>query len=154
MRPHLAAAAPAAACRRTRRQTNSAPFLCFTSRPSLAIFYLGIPCRLWTTHGSGALRFDSGSGWKALQAGTVAAVGPEPAFCYTGCLQLGLGRLLPCRGREALLQGRGAMAWRLWGAVPLASSESGRLDQSALLRWLAGAQAGRGCKRRAAHEML
>ena len=63
----------------------------------------------------------------------------QPAFCYTGSLSLGLGGLLACRGREALLRGRGAMEWRLWGALPLARSEGGHLDQSALLRWLAEA---------------
>lgn len=88
--------------------------------------------------GSGALRFDSGGGWKALESETVGAL-PAPVFCYTGSLSLGLGRLLACRGREALLRGRGAMEWRLWGALRLARSEGGHLDQSALLRWLAEA---------------
>lgn len=86
--------------------------------------------------GVGGLRFDRGGSWKPLRAQTVAAVGPEPAFCYTGCVQLGLGPLLGCSGREMLLRGRGAMEWRLWGAVPLARSQGAHLDQSALLRWL------------------
>lgn len=73
-----------------------------------------------------------------LDSTTVGAVS-VPAFCYTGTLQLGLGRLLWCRGREALRRGAGAMQWRLWGALPLARSEGGHLDQSALLRWLAEA---------------
>lgn len=90
------------------------------------------------------MRFEPGGAWKALRSQIVGAVGPEPAFVYTGTVQLGLGCLLPCRGREALLGGRGAMMWRLWGTVPLASSEGGHLDQSALLRWLAGRPGGAG----------
>ncbi|KAL4436532.1 hypothetical protein ABPG75_003671 [Micractinium tetrahymenae] len=96
-------------------------------------------CRLWVARGAGSLRFEPSGGWKPLAAATIAAVGPDPAFCYTGTVQLVPGWLLPCRGREALLQGRGAMEWRLWGALPLAASQGGRLDHSALLRWLAEA---------------
>lgn len=73
-----------------------------------------------------------------LASSTLGAVS-TPAFCYIGTLALGLGPLLWCRGREALLRGTGAMEWRLWGALPLASSRGGHLDQSALLRWLAEA---------------
>ena len=93
--------------------------------------------RMWVARGSGGLRFDGGGGWKDLASTTHGAVG-APTLCYTGSLSLGLGGLLWCRGREALLDGRGAMAWRLWGALTLACHEGGRLDQSALLRWLAG----------------
>lgn len=88
--------------------------------------------------GTGGLRFGPGGEWKQLDSETVGCVG-EPAFCYTGTLQLGLGALLPCRGREALVHGRGAMEWRLWGALPLARQQGGHLDQSALLRYLAEA---------------
>lgn len=88
--------------------------------------------------GSGVMRFDRGGAWMRLDSATVGAVA-APAFCYTGTLQLGLGRLLWCRGREALRHGAGAMEWRLWGALPLARGEGGHLDQSALLRWLAEA---------------
>ena len=94
--------------------------------------------RLWVARGSGVMRFASGGAWMPLDSTTVGAVS-VPAFCYTGTLQLGLGRLLWCRGREALRRCCGAMEWRLWSGLPLARSEGGHLDQSALLRWLAEA---------------
>jgi hypothetical protein len=43
------------------------------------------------------------------------------------------------RGQEGYAGGKGHMQWRLWGAVQLTKQEGAHLDQSALVRYLAGA---------------
>lgn len=97
-------------------------------------------CSLWTARTVGELRFDAKSKWKHIDAITVGLVA-EPAFTYTGTLQLGPGSLLWCRGQEGYVGSKGRMEWRLWGAVRLAKQEGPRLDQNALLRYLAGKRA-------------
>lgn len=42
-------------------------------------------------------------------------------------------------GFDSFVGGRGRCAWRLWGALPAAAGEGPEVDQSLLVRWLAGA---------------
>jgi hypothetical protein len=53
-------------------------------------------------------------------------------------MQMGPGALMWVRGHEGYLGGKGQMQWKLWGAVQLAKQEGPQVDQSALVRYLAG----------------
>lgn len=48
-------------------------------------------------------------------------------------------------GFDSFVGGQGRCAWRLWGALPAAAGEGPEVDQSLLVRWLAGARGGGAC---------
>jgi hypothetical protein len=65
----------------------------------------------------------------------------EPAFMW--CASARLAPLVSLRGFDSLVEGHGRCQWHLWGSLPAAAGEGREVDQSLLVRWLAGELPGR-----------
>ena len=82
------------------------------------------------------LRFTPRSKWLDLEAHQ-SACPLKPAFFFSGDM-----RMVPCTwatGYESLIGGTGRMAWRMWGALPVADLAGPLADMAAHVRWLSEA---------------
>jgi hypothetical protein len=73
-----------------------------------------------------------------VQAGLLAPLALLLCHSWYPCLSSTCAPSASHAGFDCLLGGRGSIDWRLWGWLPALAASGPLLDQSMLVRWLAG----------------